>query len=168
MKEGAKRPSKISMKAKDVFEACIAKSIGKATLRQYQRLAFPSIARRFVESELQALEQKYPGLERSREHLINKLVLPDGQARADTFSAHNKVAAAQLELAAAHNKACLARKAIEDVASPEELQKLKLPALLDSGAGPSHVTPATCHVGDANKRQKIADADEAAAAALVD
>jgi hypothetical protein len=169
MEEGVKKPSKITMKAQDVFEACLPKGTDKATLRKYQGLAFPTLARRFVKSELQALEQKYSGYEeRSREHHIQKLVEVDAQARAAIASAEAKVTAAQRELAEAHHKALLARKAVETAASQEKLDKLKLPALGSSGAGPSHVTPATCHVGDANKRQKIADADEAAAAALVD
>lgn len=168
-KEGTKRPSKITMKAKDIFEACIAKGTDKATLRKYQRAAFPNLARLFVESELLALDQKYPGFkERSREHLIGKLVEADGLARAAVASAEAKVAAAQMELVAAHHKAGLARKAVESVADSEELHKLMLPALGGSDAGSSLVTPATSHVGNVNKRLKIADADEAAAAALVD
>jgi len=45
-KEGAKRPSKISLKATDVFAACRAKGISKAVLRTYQPTAFAVVARK--------------------------------------------------------------------------------------------------------------------------
>ena len=74
---------------------------------------------------------------------------------------------AQLALSDAHKKASLARKAVTDAASEEEMSGLKLPKMASAGAGCS-TTPDTHHFGDANKRQKIADADEEAAATMLD
>ena len=143
-KEGAKRPSKISFSAQVIFDATKAKS-GKRALRSYQAAAYPSIARRLVEADLEALQQKHPSLaEKGRVATVARLRAGTAEAARGVSSAQAALAQATAALEAAHRKEERAQRALEAVATASELEE------------------------GASKRQRVGEAGPSSAGQLVD
>ena len=160
MKEGAKRASKISYPAHAVFEAVKRKS-GKQTLREYQRAAFPAIAVRFVEAEMDALKQKHPDLvEKGRVAAVAALHASVVSAGKSVGDAHEALARAKRAIDVAEEKAERAYDALQRVATSEELDELAVEAT----AEPAGASPAKKQKGLADR----AGPSSSAAAALAD
>lgn len=159
MKEGAKRASSITWNGKDVVAAAIAK-YGARQLRQYLAVAYPQIARQYVQDEINRLESKNPGLgAKARAEAVEKLRAADQAAADEVARCSQALAQAMVALEAGRKKQARAREALETFATPEELDKFQLPpmAVGSDAEASSSTTPFTQPGMPQAKKAKIAD-----------